>query len=93
MTKIELKHIHNFKDRHGKRRTYVRVPEQKALALPGLPGSAQFMDAYQQAIAAAAPRRIGENRTVTGTLDAAVVAYYQDNRFWRSARARATPAA
>src|SRR4051794_19661970 len=81
MTKIVLKHIHNFRDRHGKLRTYVRVPRQKAVALPGLPGSVEFMDTYQQAIAAAAPRLIGADRTVPGTLDAAIVAYYQDNAF------------
>src|SRR6185369_5847131 len=81
MTKIELKHVHQFRDRHGKLRTYVRVPGQKAVPLPGLPGCVEFMTAYQDAIAAVAPRVIGARRTVPGTLDAAIVGYYQDNSF------------
>ena len=81
MTSIDLKHVHQFRDRHGKRRTYVRVPGQKAVPLPGIPGSVEFMDAYQQAIAAATPRIIGASRTVSGTLDATIVDYYQDNAF------------
>jgi hypothetical protein len=43
MTSIDLKHIHTFRDRHGKLRTYARVPGQKAVALPGIPGSAEYM--------------------------------------------------
>jgi integrase len=39
------------------------------------------MTVYQDAIAAAAPRVIGSSRTVPGTVDAAIVAYYQDNSF------------
>jgi integrase len=81
MTKIELKHLHRFRDRHGRPRTYARVPGQKAIPLPGLPGSAEFMAAYQDAISMAAPRQIGANRTVAGTVDATVIAYYRDNSF------------
>lgn len=81
MTKIELKHVHQFRDRHGKPRSYVRVPGQKAIPLPGLPGSAEFMASYQNAISLAAPRSLGASRTIPGTVDATVVAYYADNSF------------
>jgi integrase len=81
MARIDLKHIHKFRDRHGKLRTYARVPGQKAVALPGIPGSTEYMAAYQDAIAAAAPRPIGASRTVPGTVDAAIVAYYEDASF------------
>lgn len=81
MTAIDLKHLHNFRDRHGKPRCYVRVPGQKAVALPGLPGSAEFLAAYQDALSMAAPRLIGASRTIAGTIDAAVIAYYEDNSF------------
>jgi integrase len=81
MASIELKHIHRFRDRHGKRRFYARVPGQKAIPLPGIPGSSEFMLAYQDAIAAAIPRPIGAGRTVPGTVDASIVAYYVDASF------------
>jgi integrase len=81
MTTLDLKHIHRFRDRHGKLRTYVRLPGAKAVPLPGIPGSVEFMTVYQDAIAAAAPRAIGANRTVPGTLDAAIVDYYQHHSF------------
>src|SRR4051812_20791975 len=81
MTKIDLKHVHQFKDRHGKLRRYVRVPRQKAVSLPGLPGSAEFMAAYRDAVSLALPRSIGASRTGPGTVDAAVVAYYAAGSF------------
>jgi integrase len=81
MAKIDLKHVHTFRDRHGKLRTYCRIPGQKAVPLPGLAGSAEFMTAYQDAVAAVGPREGGASLTVAGTVDAAVVDYYGDNSF------------
>jgi hypothetical protein len=52
-------------------------PAQRiAVPLPGISGSAEYMSAYQDAIAAALPRPIGASRTVPGTVDAAIVAYH-----------------
>ena len=48
---LKLKYIHRFRDRHGKTRHYFRRPGFKGTALPGLPGSAEFMEAYQAALA------------------------------------------
>ena len=81
MASVELKHVHTFRDRHGKLRAYASVPGQKAVPLPGIPGSAEYMSAYQDAIAAAIPRPIGASRTVPGTVDAAIIAYYEDASF------------
>jgi integrase len=39
------------------------------------------MAAYQHAIAAAIPRPVGASRTVAGTVDSAVIAYYDDASF------------
>lgn len=51
LTKIELEYIHQYRDRHGKLRNYVRRPRCKLVPLPGAPGSEEFMQAYQRAIA------------------------------------------
>lgn len=62
---------------------YARVPGQKLVPLPGLPGSPEFMEAYQKAIAGFGEGRatIGASRTLSGTVSAALVAYYRDNSF------------
>jgi integrase/recombinase XerD len=83
MAKIRLRYVNSFNDRHGRRRHQCRIPGQKSFALPGLPGSAEFMDAYQAALANAsiAPSEIGASRTKAGTLDAAIVGYYKSKNF------------
>jgi hypothetical protein len=50
MTRIKLQYVHEYRDRHGKVRRYVRRPGSRRVALPGLPGSPEFMQAYQDAI-------------------------------------------
>jgi hypothetical protein len=56
MTRIKLDYIHEFIDRHGKVRRYVRRPGRKRVPLPGLPGSEEFMAAYQLALDCDLPR-------------------------------------
>jgi integrase len=46
MTKIRLKYINEYVDKSGKLRRYFRRGNQRH-PLPGLPGSAEFMTAYQ----------------------------------------------
>lgn len=55
MALVRLRYVHRFKDRQGRWRTYLRPPGGKRVALPGEPGSPEFMAAYQQALTAAAP--------------------------------------
>ena len=69
MTHLKLKFVHRFLDRHGRPRHYFRRPGFKLLPLPGLPGSEDFMAAYQAALAGA-PVPIGESRTLPGTINA-----------------------
>ena len=76
MTKMELPFIHRFKDRHGHVRHYFRRPGFKSMALPGAPGSAEFLAAYQLALSGAA-LPIGATRTGEGTVSAMAVVYYQ----------------
>ena len=77
MTRLRLPFVNEFRDRHGKVRRYYRRPGCKAVPLPGLPGSAEFMAAYQAALTGVTvpPRLIGEARTVAGTVQAIVAAY------------------
>jgi hypothetical protein len=58
------------------------MPDVVRTHLPGLFGSAEFMEAYAAAIASVAPPvEIGASRAVAGTVDAAIVAYYNSVAF------------
>src|SRR5688572_13546334 len=83
MTRIRLKHVNAFHDRHGRLRHYFRKPGCKCVALPGLPGSAEFMETYQAAISgeSGARREIGASRTKPGTIAALTVAYFNSQAF------------
>ena len=82
MTRLKLDYVHEYRDRHGKLRRYFRRPGFKQVALPGLPGSDEFMTAYQLALAGQPPRvEIGAGRTKPGTVNAAIVGYYNSLAF------------
>src|SRR5690349_9410412 len=82
MTRIRLDYIHEFRDRHGKVRRYVRLPGRKRVPLPGLPGTEAFMSAYVAALDGEAPHiEIGAARTKPGTVSAAIVSYYASVAF------------
>lgn len=83
MTKIRLRHVNEFRDRHGKLRYYFRHPGFKNIALPGLPGSGEFMDAYAAALSrnGIAPLEIGASRTKAGTINALIAKYYKSDAF------------
>jgi len=55
LTRVRLRYVNQFRDRHGKVRYYFRRAGFKNVPLPGLPGSAEFMDAYQAALVVAEP--------------------------------------
>jgi hypothetical protein len=50
MTRIRLEYVHEYRDCRGKVRRYVRRKGFPRVPLPGLPGSPEFMQAYQDAI-------------------------------------------
>ena len=75
MTKIRLRFVQAFVDRRtGRVFHYFRKRGMPRLALPGIPGSAEFMTAYQAALAADLIP-IGISRSKPGTVAAAVAAY------------------
>jgi integrase len=94
MARIDLWRVNSFRDRHGRMRHYFRPRGRKPVPLPGLPGSEEFMEAYQAALKAcgdAAPSTLGASRTTAGTLNAAIVAYYLSQDF-RAGLAKSTQA-
>lgn len=74
---VKLRHVHRFRDRHGTVRHYLRIPGRKAVALPGTPGSAEFLAAYHAAIATPAPAP----SVAPGSLNALAVSYYTSPAF------------
>jgi hypothetical protein len=74
------KYVQGFIDRHGKPRFYFRRPGFKAVALPGLPWSPEFMVAYETALAGQ-PAPIGASRVKAGTMRALAVSYYDSIAF------------
>lgn len=89
MTNLKLRHVHAFTDRHGKRRHYFRKPGHPRVSLPGLPGSAAFMAAYQTALAGE-PLSIGAGRSAPGSMAALVAAWYGSAEFRRLSPASQT---
>ena len=84
MATVKLHRVNSFRDRHGKLRHFLRMPGRKAVPLPGLPGSAEFMEKYQAALAqsgVSSQSEIGAARTQAGTINATIVAYYASPAF------------
>ena len=59
----------------------MRIPGCKRIPLKGAPGAEEFMEAYREAVRAAQPREIGSHRTRPGTVNAAIVSYYNSLAF------------
>ena len=76
MTRIKLKYLHEFIDRHGHARFYFRRGG-KQVPLPGSPFSAEFERAYKALLGGSAekPAAIGASRIIAGTVGAAVIGY------------------
>jgi integrase len=85
MTKLHLKYVQSFGGYH-----YFRRHGSPRIPLPGIVGSAEFMEAYQAALAAA-PVAIGASKhSKPGSVSAAIAEYYGSQAF-RSLRG-GTPA-
>lgn len=87
MATLELKYVQRFKDRHGSLRHYFRRPGWPRVTLPGEVGSAEFMAAYQAALAAG--KKVGgagAERVKPQSINALIVAYYATAE-WKKLRA------
>jgi integrase len=93
MATIRLRYVNSFsnRDREDTRvRYYFRRRGEKAIPLPGQPGSEEFMAAYAMALAAIPNRpEIGASRTSPGSVNALVVDYYRSVE-WRDGLAEQT---
>jgi integrase len=83
MSKILLRYVHAFRDRHGRMRYYFRRPGFKRVPLPGLPGSDEFMSAYQKMLDPKTAPKVepGADRIVRGSVSDVVVQYYASPEF------------
>ena len=82
------KYVQGFIDRHGRPRFYFRRAGFKAVPLPGLPWSPEFMAAYEAAASGEGPRlEIGAGRHKLGTVAALVSSYFASEDFLSKARA------
>lgn len=78
MPVVRLRHVHRLLHRDGRARYLLRIPGRKAITLPGLPGSPEFMGAYQRGTEGAAPPAKGP---APGSLNALAVSYYGSPAF------------
>jgi integrase len=76
MTKLHLKYVQSYRGYH-----YFRRRGSPYVQLPGVVGSAEFMEAYERALAAA-PVAIGASkRSSPGSVSAAIAEYYGSQAF------------
>jgi integrase len=81
----ELQYVDRFIDRHGRARYYFRRARGfKRVPLKGLPGSREFLESYAAACDGRSKIEIGIDRTLPGTINAAIVAYYRSDAFTRN---------
>jgi site-specific recombinase XerD len=82
MANLPLKYVQQFVDRHLHPRFYFRRPGFKRVALPGMPGSSEFMAAYAEALAAGEPAPpVGLRQIRPGTINALAVSYFNSRDF------------
>jgi integrase len=72
MGRIKLPHVNSFRNRHGTMVFYFRKRGCKIVRLRGIPGSSEFMRAYETAIGNVEPIGIGADRAKVGTVAATV---------------------
>jgi integrase len=81
MAVIRLPYVKSYTDRTGTVRRYFRKRGCKPVPLSGVPGSAEFMAAYQEALGAKSPPPLG-NRS-PGTVGALIIDYIKSAAFQR----------
>jgi integrase len=81
MARLKLKYINEYRDRHGKVRRYFRRPRGRSIPLPGLPGSIEFMAAYQAALAVVSPPPPSPRHVIAGSLAAVAAGYLRSADF------------
>jgi integrase len=81
MSRLHLRYVQAFVSAGGGVYHYFRKAGSRRFPLPGLPGSAEFMAAYADALAAA-PVAIGKTfRSRQGSISSAIAMYYSSQDF------------
>lgn len=80
MKAVSLPYIQEYADRHGKLRRYYRRGSVRA-NLPGEPGSAAFLEAYNAAAKQAQPTSSDDKSLRSGTIEALVREFYRSADF------------
>ena len=83
MSRILLKYVQAWVDGEGRVHRYFRRHGYPRVPLPGLPGSIEFMTAYQVALAGP-PTVIGADRAKPGSVSAVVAGYFDSQQFFTS---------
>jgi integrase len=81
--RLRLRFVQAQVDGEGRAYHYFRRAGYPRVRLPGLPGSTEFMDAYQRALGSA-PEPVGAARTKPGSVSAAIASYYTSPEFTRA---------
>jgi enterobacteria phage integrase len=79
VTRIRLPYVHEFRDRHGRLRRYVRLRGFPRIPLPGLPGSREFNAAYEAALSSEPPPPVSKGGP--GSLGELVTNYFRSPKF------------
>src|ERR1700738_1900152 len=79
MTRLRLKYIPEYRDRHGRLRRYVRIGGCKRVPLHGLPGSAEFMESYQASLNQKPQPNYGDN--ARGTMGWLAIEFCRSTEF------------
>jgi integrase/recombinase XerD len=88
MANLKLRYLVQDVDRHGNVRSYVRLPGKPKVRIRGLPGSEEFMAAYQAALSGIdSEKRRQYQRAVKGSFGYLCLAYYDSGDFKRLDRA------
>ena len=77
MTRVRIKHLERFKDRHGKVRLYFRIGKGVRTPLRGPESSPEFWEDYQDAANGAVHSKVKHLRAEAGTLRWLVESYYK----------------
>lgn len=80
MTKIKLRYVNEYRDRTGKLRRYFRRGKVKG-TLPGLVGSVEFMEAYQQFLGSQIPAKAPASVKSEHTLGRLITDFYASRPF------------
>jgi integrase len=85
VTRVKLKHVDRFVDRHGRERHYFRRGHGPRVLLPGMAGSPEFMIAYQAAVAGQEVCGVVSQRGDPGTFERLAKDYFESPDFARLA--------